>query len=217
MDLGLIAALLANAAVDSVNPCTFYVYTALLLAAGLSQGPRGVARCAAAFTAAVYTGYLLIGLGVGVASLALPTWLLGAAALAYAAYIAARLAAGRSCLHRTPREPATGATSSPAGPAAAAVLGFLASMTLLPCSSGPLFAFIAYARARGVPLAELVALLLLYNAVFVAPLAAIGLAAAAATRARRIQEALARHAAVVEAVAAALLAAIGVYVLLGNG
>ena len=216
MDLGLIAALLANAAVDSVNPCTFYVYTALLLAAGLSQGPRGVARCAAAFTAAVYTGYLLIGLGVGVASLALPTWLLGAAALAYAAYIAARLAAGRGTGGSGGWLARHAVKAAAAGPAAAAVLGFLASMTLLPCSSGPLFAFIAYARARGAPLAELALLLLLYNAVFVAPLAAIGLAATAATRARRIQEALTRHAALVEAVAAALLAAIGVYVMLSG-
>ncbi len=214
MDLGLLAALLADAAVDSVNPCTFYVYTALLLAAGLSQGPRGVARCAAAFTAAVYIGYLLIGLGVGVASMALPTWLLGAAALLYAASIAARLALGRGAGGSGGWLARRAVRAAAAGPAAAAVLGFLASMTLLPCSSGPLFAFIAYARARGTPLTMLAALLLLYNAVFVAPLAAIGLAAAAATRARRIQEALTRHAALSEAVSALLLAAIGVYVLL---
>lgn len=214
MDASLLAALLANAAVDSVNPCTFYVYTALLLAAGLSSGPRGVARCAAAFIAAVYVGYLLVGLGVSAAAAELPTQALGLAALLYAAYIAARLAAGRRGAGGGGWLARRAVAAAAAGPLAAAAIGFLASMTLLPCSSGPLLAFIAYARARGVPLAELLGLLLLYNAVFVAPLAGIGAAAAAASRARRVQEALARHAVLVEAVSALLLAAVGAYVLL---
>ena len=216
---GLIGQLIGLAAVDSINPCTFYVYAVLLLSTSLRyRSPRRVMATALSFTIAVYVGYLVVGLGVAAFSAMLPLWLLGLVAIGYGAYnIAEALLEQRGKTLPLARpggrlaKPALRAASSVA---AAAALGFLASFTLLPCSSGPLLAFIVAARASGVEtVAGMVPYLLLYNIVFVSPLLAIGFSIAAAYRARRVQEVVARHASELSLVAGLLLVVIGVYVL----
>jgi cytochrome c biogenesis protein CcdA len=59
---------------------------------------------------------------------------------------------------------------------ASGVLGFTLSLTLLPCSGGPLLAFIYAASVEGLSTIKIALLLLLYNAIFILPLVAIAAA-----------------------------------------
>ncbi len=216
---GLLGQLVGYAALDSINPCTFYVYAVLLLATSIRyKSPRKIMATALSFTLAVYFGYLVIGLGIAFSALVLPLWLLGLVAIVFGAYNVAEAVAEKRG-KRLPLARPGGRLASPATRAAgsivaAALLGLLASFTLLPCSSGPLLAFIVAARASGVAsLAAILPYLLVYNVVFVSPLLAIGLSIAAAYRARRVQELVARYAPELSLIAGLLLIAIGVYVL----
>ena len=208
--------LVSAAAVDSVNPCTFYIYAAMLLAVSIrSRDPGAVRMVAAAFVAAVYVGYLAVGLAAAAASLAAPPWLLGLAAVLYGFWVFFN-----ALLHRPAGRPGGRLARRAllaATPLAAAGLGLLASFTLLPCSSGPLLAFLAYARMQGLGTMEMLVALLIYNAVFVAPLALLGAVAAAAAGVARLQRVLARYSRLVEALAGLLLVGVGLWVLAGPG
>lgn len=60
----ILGVILALAAADSINPCTFMVFAALLLSAAGIAGRKSAARIAVAFVAAVFSSYLLLGLGL---------------------------------------------------------------------------------------------------------------------------------------------------------
>ena len=219
----LLASLIGYAAVDSVNPCTFYVYAALVLATAATGGRRRALAAAAGFITGVYIGYFLLGIGIAAAEGALlahlPPAVLSAALLAYAALLLYQALAekrGRAApLRQGGRRLAAKALRAAGHPLAAAALGLVASFTLLPCTSGPLLSFLALATSMGYTLAEIAAYLLLYNLVFVAPLAALGLAIGAAYRVRRLQEAAARHAWLLDTVTAILVAAAAILVAKG--
>ncbi len=218
----LLAQLVTMAAVDSVNPCTFYIYTVLLLAvAAKTRSPRSVAAAALAFTAAVYVGYLVIGLALFTVAVSIPAKLLAVAAAAYGGYTIGEARMEAELRKRgIPLEKAGGrlgrkaVAATAAGLAAVAGLGLLVSFTLLPCSGGPLAAFIIAMAASGCKsLACGLPYLLLYNLVFVAPLLAIGAAAAAAYRVQKLQRIIEQHAPQLNAIAGALLIGVALYVL----
>ncbi len=208
----VLVALAVLALVDSINPCTMYIYTAFLVAI-LAQA-RGEKRRAYAagtgFVAAVYTGYYALGLGLVYATTTLPRWVAGMVAVGYAAYT---LYTG---LKRKPRLVAAKwatrkALTAKATIAAGAVLGLLLSLTLLPCSSGPYLVFATIASKQG-SLAPL--LLALYNAVFVAPLVAVTVTVGSIAGARRVREWFNKHSQALSITSALLLALLGAYLLL---
>ena len=211
--------LVTLAAADSVNPCTFAVYTALLLMVLTLRGKKGAALSTASFVSAVYVCYYALGLGLVAVSSLLPhaiVKVVAAVGLAVGAYSIATNISGK---FKSPvPEPLKRVTESAlmkvAGPAGAAALGALCSFTLLPCSSGPYIVFAAV--LAGVPSPALRYLLLgLYNIIFVAPLLALtavvlalGVAAKRVKR-WRSEEVLAR----MELAGSALLVAVCIYLL----
>ncbi|MCD6357515.1 MAG: hypothetical protein J7L75_02935 [Thermoproteales archaeon] len=212
--------LVSTAAADSVNPCTFSVFTALLLIT-LSLTGRGRALASSlAFIAAVYACYYLLGLGLTVAIVALPpifVKVIAAAGLVVGAYSVASSLRGEfrspvpSGLKRVTEE----ALYKVAGPLSAAGLGALCSFTLLPCSSGPYVVFTA--TLSRLPEPGLRYLLLgLYNAIFVAPLVAIAVAVTLlGLAARRVKKwRSGRSLALMELVGGILLVAVCAYILL---
>lgn len=60
----LLGVILALAAADSINPCTFMVFAALLLSVAGISGRRAAAKVAVTFVAAVFVSYLLLGIGL---------------------------------------------------------------------------------------------------------------------------------------------------------
>ncbi|KSW11622.1 hypothetical protein CF15_01980 [Pyrodictium occultum] len=212
----LLGELAALAALDSINPCTFYIYAVLLLSVSLKERrSRAVLAAGLAFVAGIYAGYTLLGLGIAGAASRLSAWLLSLAAGAYGVYNIAvglyELRGGRPGLQRPGVRLAPRAVRT-AGLLGAAGLGLLLSFTLLPCSGGPLVAFIVLARASGYQGLAVLPLLMLYNVIFVSPLVGMGLAVSALYRVERVQHAVTRAAPYASIAAGAALVAVAVYV-----
>ncbi len=217
----VVAAILSAAAADSVNPCTFSVFTALTLLAAAAGGRRRASSSGAAFIAAVFLTYTALGFGlIGVFSYV--PWVryaVGALGLAVGAYEVASSLGGefRSPLPGPLYRLTSGLVdrvSSSAGVPLAFLGGVVISLTLLPCSSGPYL--VATSLLSGLPPGIRVSLLLAYNAIFVAPLAAILAAVLLLERWERgIKSWRSRRLWFLNVLAGALLIAVSVFALLG--
>lgn len=169
---------LVAAAADSINPCTFTLFTALLLMTMFFKGRGGMIRTGIAFISAVYIAYYLLGLGLIKVFMAF-TWLkylVAVAGIALGSYeISMSLIGGfKSPLPR----PIYNFTSNLVGQVSKKAIiplafgaGFIVSFTLLPCSAGPYF--VALSLIAGLSDLEKYLVLMMYNAIFVAPLVAI--------------------------------------------
>ncbi|MCD6323974.1 MAG: hypothetical protein J7L55_02555 [Desulfurococcales archaeon] len=209
-------ALVPLALADSVNPCTFTLYAAVLAAASVGAGRRKMVWVGTAFISAVFIGYLALGILLSEGASFVPKVWLGAIAAAYGAgivvYAFVRKDSRNACVDggdcRALRmADRFKASVSVAGSAA---LGAVASFTLLPCSGGPYLAFATIISVAGI--AERLALLLIYNLVFILPLAAILAGMVGVSRVRGVQEALVRHQRTLMAVAGIALILLGLYV-----
>jgi len=207
---------------DSVNPCTFSVFTALLLIVAAVRGLRRSVVSGVAFVSAIYIAYFALGLGLikalgyvpgvkyVVAALGL---ILGSTAL-IGGLEARSKGAFKSPLPASFRKLTESAIERAINPLTAALAGFVVSVTLLPCSSGPYIVTAAY-LSRLDPQSMVIPLLMLYNAIFVAPLIAILAATALAVlRLRKLKEWRSKQLPLLEAVSGALLIAISLYALL---
>jgi len=177
--------LIGTAAVDSINPCTLAVL--LLLLTGLvasAERKRNILLVGLAFTSAIYISYFFMGLGIYSA--------VQAAKIAHTFYyIVIALAIIISIMNikdyfkykpgffaieipmkwrPTIKKILTGVASIPG----AAVVGFLCSLFLLPCSSGP-YIIILGLLAKTSTRATAIPLLLIYNIIFIMPMIIITL------------------------------------------
>ncbi len=198
--LTVLGAIVFLALLDSVNPC-FLAFYALTVTVAARRGR--VASVAAPLVAGVFTGYLLLGLGIvtaltaygEVVKKALAAAVLGlAVAHAYSA-LRPRERGCRICLYAD--------KAARLAPPLLYLLGLAFSLTLLPCTAGPYAA--AIALIAGLDRSLHIPLLILYNLVFISPLIAAALGAKHFTvkSTRRF-----------DAIVAGLLAAIGLYTLL---
>ena len=209
----IVAALLVLAAVDSLNPCTVYLYTAFLLAVIARSGGdrREIVASSTGFIAAVYASYYALGVGLLYATMAVPRWGAGLVALVASAYMVYTGVRAKPRI-LAPRWASRRAVGAATGFTAGLGLGLLLSWTLLPCSSGPYFVFTSLASKLS-PMAAY-PLLALYNAVFVLPFVAVSLLALRAARVREIRMWMRRRQKEVSVASGLLLAALGVYLLL---
>jgi len=175
----VIAVLVPLALADSVNPCTFALYVAILFAASAAAGRKGILASGISFIMAVYLGYLSLGLILSYGASLLPKSVMVIFAGTYGAFLIAYSLLRRNRVKESCRinEPGCRSSaifdrvSSKGGVIGSLIMGFLASYTLLPCSGGPYVAFAAMISL--VSPAERLFLLLIYNSIFVMPLALI--------------------------------------------
>lgn len=180
-----VLAVLAAAAVDSVNPCAFAVLVILLSGVIASGGRKKALKAGLAFVVAVFVMYLLMGLGIFSISMA-P----GIAYYFYKAIGAFALIVGvlnvkdyfwegaRGFLSSVPKswrprvqKLLDDVTSVPG----ALVTGLVVSLFLLPCTSGPYVVVLALLTCETTKVYA-TQLLLLYNLIFVLPMICIVLA-----------------------------------------
>ncbi|MBU1029581.1 cytochrome c biogenesis protein, partial [Patescibacteria group bacterium] len=179
-----LSAVISGAAVDAINPCEFAVLI-ILLTTVLGSGSRRRALLAGlAFATSVYLSYFLMGLGLYSA--------IAATGLSRTFYIIVSVLAiivglfnlkdwlwyGKWFVMEVPlswrprlQKLVRGVTSIPG----AFLIGFLVSLFLLPCTSGPYIVILGLladttTRAQAIPL------LLLYNLIFVLPMIIITIA-----------------------------------------
>ncbi len=219
----ILLVLVGLALADAVNPCTLYIYTLLLIAAALAAG-YGIAPkrsevvkkpllCGLAFVAAIYSGYLALGLGLTAALkiIAGHTWIFGLVAIAFGGWTIVTGVAKKS------RVIAKGTVldllhKASVSPILSFALGLLLTFTLLPCSAGPYVVFTGLLASY--PLASALGYLALYNLVFVSPLLAILIIMVLTMRVTGVQHFIIEHSSELSILAGSLLIAIGIYVAL---
>ncbi|MFH1047523.1 MAG: cytochrome c biogenesis protein [Patescibacteria group bacterium] len=177
-------AVIAGAAVDAINPCEFAVLI-ILITTVIGSGKRRRALYAGlAFCASIYISYFLMGLGLYSA--------IAAAGLSRVFYIIMAVTAiiiglfnlkdwlwyGKWFVMEVPmswrprmQKLIRGVTSVPG----AFLIGFVVSLFLLPCTSGPyvvILGLLAKSATRG----QALGYLLLYNLIFILPMVLITLA-----------------------------------------
>jgi len=209
---GFIPKFYALAMSDSINPCTFVVYTMLLIALSVREiRGRRLYFVGSAFILAVYISYYLLGVGLLFLSQYIPLWAAGVFAIVFGAYTAVTGIVERSRMGGKGRIRRM-MFSADATFLGSFILGVVVSTTLLPCSAG---SYLVYATiiARG---SRTIAFLLLalYNVIFVLPLVVILLAMGSVSESKRFSRSMVRHGMELSLVAGFLLIFIGVWMLL---
>lgn len=212
----IVAALLTAvglASIDAFNPCFLTLYAVILLsvaAASTTQGrpTKKLLAVGLPFTAAVFIGYYIMGVGLSVIFENIPRYVFPAIAFIAGAWmIYGGLRDRGEC--KVCRE---GERYSAASAAAAFALGLTATFTLLPCTAGPYLFFTSL--ASGYDMITRLGLLAVYNIVFVLPLFIILVAVAAAvTRIEKIKEWVERNSYKVSVAGGAALIGVGIYTL----
>ena len=179
-----IPAVLIAAIIDSINPCEFAVLI-ILLTTILAAGIRKKALYAGlAFSASIYISYFLMGLGLFSALQASGITRVFYAIVAVLAIIVGLfnlkdyLWYGKWFIMEVPlswrpklKSILKGVTSVPG----AFLIGFVISLFLLPCTSGPYIVILGL-LAHATTMAYAVSLLLLYNLIFILPMILITIA-----------------------------------------
>jgi len=211
----LLATLISLALSDAVNPCATYIYVLLLTASALVAVRSGkkfvIVGTSTAFISAVFIGYYLLGVGLLRVMGYVPTWVLAIIAIGFGLWVVI------SGLRRTSRVIAKASIlnlirKAKTSIAMSAVLGFVVTFTLLPCSSGPYVVFAGLLSRY--PLTMSLALLALYNLIFVSPLIVITALISSIAKVKRVQEFIASHDRELSVIAGILLILIGIYILL---
>jgi len=211
---------------DSVDPCIFALYTSLLLSASIG-GLKNVSKIAIAFISGVYLGYLLFGAMLKtIFNLAsIPQWIFSIVLLGYgiAMLIHTHLESSEVFNPALCKEDRTVCklakklrlgTIDPNkhGATGVALLGFIASFTLFPCSAQlyALFNFVtrSFGFTAWLPLA------CLYTAFFVLPLILISLAVIGLTRVSRIYGYVLSRQKIIKISASFIMIAIALHLLL---
>jgi cytochrome c biogenesis protein CcdA len=176
-------AVLLGAAVDAINPCEFAVLIILITTVLAAGGRRKALYAGLAFSASIFISYYLMGVGLYAA--------IEAAGVTRVIYIAVAALAitiglfnlkdylwyGKWFVMEVPlswrpmlKRLLQGVTSVPG----AFLIGFIVSLFLLPCTSGPYIVILGLLADTETRHAALL-WLLLYNAVFISPMIAMTL------------------------------------------
>jgi len=217
--LNLVSPVTLLAITDSANPCSFALYTGLLFITLHSLGRRRAAMTAFFFILAIFTGYIILGFGL-VHILAVIPNAVQAIAIVGTAIGSLIIVRGLKPKFKSPiPKSLRGFLESRMGryyarPIASLLLGLVASVTLLPCSSGLYMVCLGLVSTLKDPF-QACFLLILYNIIFVTPFAMI-LVVVFFSRglSRRIEAFRSTKLAVMELFSGLLLVAVCVYLLL---
>ncbi|MBU2561977.1 MAG: cytochrome c biogenesis protein [Nanoarchaeota archaeon] len=184
MDKLTIGAVVSAAAVDAINPCAFAVLILLLTTILAAGSRRRVIWAGLAFTLSIYISYLLMGIGLFSALQAAGLTRMFYAVIAALAILVGLfnlkdyLWYGKWFIMEVPlswrpkmKSLLKGVTSVPG----AFLIGFVVSLFLLPCTSGPYIVILGL-LAKTATKNYALTMLLLYNLIFVLPMIAITLA-----------------------------------------
>lgn len=216
--------ILINAAlVDAINPCAFAVLIILLATVINAKGKKQALFSGLLFTLAVFISYLLMGLGVykvitifnlpAVISVAVGILavLIGLANLKDAFWHGKMFLMEVPMTWRPKMQEILRKVTSPLGALGA---GFLVSLFLLPCTSGPYVVVLGLMAQNG-GISKAFSLLILYNVIFILPMIAITLAMYFGLRMRNLEEWRQRNIRLLHAVAGTIMVLVGAYLLWG--
>ena len=218
-----IAAVLAGAVVDAINPCAFAVLIILMTTILASGDHRKALRAGLAFSVSIFLSYFLMGLGL---YRALTAGSLGATAFRVVGWLAIILGLlnlkdwlwyGKGFLMEVPmswRPRLKGLLQSVTNPAGAFGIGFLVSLFLLPCTSGPYVVILGMLAKQTLQL-QAMSYLVIYNLVFVSPMLLITFLVYRGLSPQKVEELRQKRLKTLHLVAGILLLAMGIAILKG--
>lgn len=178
-DLNLPIPLLISAAfVDASNPCALAVLILLLATVMSAKGKNKALLSGLAFSLAIFTSYLMMGLGFykAITVFSLPKFIsLGVGVLSIAIGLANLKDVfwyGKVFIMEVPlswRPKMQGLIKKVTSPLGALGAGFLVSLFLVPCSSGPYIVILSL-LAEKTSMGKTLPFLVLYNFIFVLPM-----------------------------------------------
>lgn len=169
--------------VDAINPCAFAVLIILMTTVLASKSSKKALYSGLSFTLSIFISYFLMGLGI---YKALSYGNAGNTIFSLVALLAIILGLlnikdyfwyGRGILIEVPlswRPHLKKLISSVTSPTGAFIVGFLVSLFLLPCTSGPYIVILGL-LANSATQIKAIPYLILYNLIFVSPMVAITL------------------------------------------
>lgn len=211
------------ASVDAINPCAFAVLI-ILMSTILASGKRKkVILAGLSFAVAIYISYLLMGLGIykALATAKFSNWFIkGIGGLAvligllnikdYFWYGGGGFLMEVPLGWRPTMKSLIGSVTSPLG---AFVVGFLVSLFLLPCTSGPYIVILGMLSQKETFFSALL-WLLLYNAIFVLPMILITLAVYKGLNPQKAEEERQKRLRLLHLIAGILMVGMGIIILI---
>lgn len=213
--------IIGAALVDAINPCAFAVLV-ILMTTILASGERKKALLAGlAFALSIYISYLLMGLGIykALSTAELSGWFMkfvgSLAILVGALNIKDYFWYGKGFLMEVPqswRPKMKSLIKSITSPVGAFFVGFVISLFLLPCTSGPYIVILGMLSQEKVFMSAFF-WLLLYNAIFILPMIIITLAVYKGLSPQKLEKARQKKLRLLHLVAGILMLGIGAYIL----
>lgn len=212
------------ALIDSVDPCIFTLFVTILVSASL-MSVKHVVKIGSAFIASTFLGYLAFGALLRFLAGGLPRWLLGLATLSYGLITLANSLRSRETdtqlfVCREDNLPCRITNTlkldkiSKAEVLPTAVLGVIASFTLLPCSAGLYILFNIIMTEYG--FLTWLLLSLLYVVIFEIPLMLILLFFIGFSRIRRVNEVLMSRQRIIKMIGSFIMITVSIYILATN-
>lgn len=222
---GINFSVLAGAAlVDAINPCAFAVLILLIATVLNAKGKRQAFYSGILFSLAVFVSYILMGLGVykAITVFNLPkiisivvgiiAIIIGLANLKDFFWYGKFFIMEVPISWRPKMQSILKHTTSPIGALGA---GFLVSVFLLPCTSGP-YVVILGLLAQKVDFVKTFSLLVLYNFIFIVPMLAITLAVSYfGVKAGKLEGWRKQNLRLLHLIAGAIMTGIGIYLIYG--
>jgi cytochrome c biogenesis protein CcdA/glutaredoxin len=216
--------LISAALVDAINPCAFAVLILLVATVSKGQGRRNSLYAGLLFSLSVFISYFLMGLGLYKAitvfniPLIISTIVGIVAVIVGLANLKDALWYGKGFLMEVPvtwRPRMQKILRSVTSPLGAFAAGFLVSLFLLPCSSGP-YVVILGLLAERVEYARTISLLALYNLIFVLPMVLITLSMYFfKLKGSKLESLRKENLKLLHAIAGAIMIVMGIYLLKG--
>jgi cytochrome c biogenesis protein CcdA len=173
-----IFAVVAGAVVDAINPCAFAVLIILMTTILASGNPRKALKSGLAFSSSIFISYFLMGVGlysvISSGNVTLTIYrLVGVLAIILGVLnLKDWLWYGKGFIMEVPmswRPKLKQIIGSVTNPVGAFAIGFLVSLFLLPCTSGPYIVILGLLAKNPLDLTAIF-YLLIYNLIFIAPM-----------------------------------------------
>ncbi|MCR4329031.1 MAG: hypothetical protein NUV65_00620 [Candidatus Roizmanbacteria bacterium] len=210
-------AVIAGSIVDAINPCAFAVLIILMSTIITTGAKKKALYTGLSFTLSIFISYFLMGLGLyqafGTGSFIhyIYQFIGWVAILLGLLNLKDYLWYGKGVLMEVPlswRPQLKKLITSITSPLGAFLIGFLVSLFLLPCTSGPYIVILSMLAKQTLQLKAL-AYLLLYNLIFITPMIAITLAVYLGYSPKKIEEIRQKHLRTVHLIGGIILLLIG--------
>jgi len=219
-----IPVLIGAALVDAINPCAFAVLLLLMTTILVSDNRKKALFSGIAFSSSIFISYFLMGIGLYSVIASIETTRVFMKIIAVAAIVLGVfnlkdfLWYGKGFLMEVPlrwRPKMKKLISSVTSPLGAFFIGFVVSLFLLPCTSGPYIVIIGMLGHKATYL-RAVYLLVLYNLIFITPMIMITLFAYWGMDIKKAEEKRSKNLRVLHLIAGLIMLGMGIYLLTGN-